>query len=275
MTAPLRRDCGRCRAVAAAFRCEVPDVSEPPLLHRRDDALLHLVFNRPAAANTFDGSLRDAYLAALAAAASSSDTAAVLLTGQGDRLFSGGIDLKNPEGLTPADLAIRRRATLLDMLRATLAFPKPLVVALNGRAIGGATLISLEADRIVAAPQATLVLPEIDLGMASFVAASIVEEAGGRAFAHDIVLSGREVTAAEAAHRGLATLAEPGRLLETAAAAARQLAAKPPAAFADLKRWFNARRLQALEAAVGEAERRQAAGPPDETSGVVERLFGR
>lgn len=247
-------------------------MSQTGILIERQGEVLLLTLDRPQAANTFHVELRDAFVDALTEAAADIETSAVILTG-GGRLFSGGIDLKNPEDLPPDQLAQRRRAILVDMLRATLAFPKPFVIALNGKAVGGAVLLSLVADRIVTVPDAVMKLPEIDLGMASFVAASVVEHAGGTPFSYDIVMSGREVTAEEAAARRLATIAAPKDLIAAATTVAENLAVKPKAAFADLKLWFNKRRLDALAEAVAMAERRGTGIPPDETTGVVDRFF--
>jgi enoyl-CoA hydratase/carnithine racemase len=129
----------------------------------------------------------------------------------------------------------------------------------NGHAIGLGCMLALLCDRLVAADQATFSLPEVDIGIPTFLGMVIVERAAGSAMARDLVLTGRRMACAEAMQRGLVAKVVPhASLASEAAAAARLLASKPKAAFALDKQWL----ARGLRAAFDEANARSAAVQP-------------
>ena len=209
------------------------------LTSERHDRVLWLAFDRPQAGNAVNPEVALAFADALAQAAADPHTAAVVLTGTGGRIFSAGIDVKNPHGLAHEALAASRRGAVERCLEAILAFDKPLVAAVNGFAIGLGFMLALLTDRLIAADSASFSLPEIDINIPTFLGISIVARAGGAALARDLVLSGRRMDATEARERALvATVVPMAELAATAQAAALALAAKPQAAFALDKQWL-------------------------------------
>jgi enoyl-CoA hydratase/carnithine racemase len=113
----------------------------------------------------------------------------------------------------------------------------------------------LLADDCVAVDTAQLSMPEIDLGIATFSGANILEVIGGRALALSLVHTGRRMSVHEASHRGLVrTVVERAKLHEAATTAATLLGSKNPHAFADNKRWMN----RSLKAALAEAREEHA-----------------
>ena len=131
-----------------------------------------LVLNRPDQLNAFDQALCAALTEALQAAATDDDVRVAVLTGAG-RAFSAGTDLVELAGNgdfrgTPADPD--RFERLIDVL---VSFPKPLVCAVNGIAVGiGATLLGL-ADLVVMADTARLQCPFTSLSLVPEAAASV------------------------------------------------------------------------------------------------------
>ena len=211
----------------------------PGLVSERHDRVLWLAFDRPHAGNAVNAEVAAAFAAALAQATRDAETSAVVLTGTGGRIFSAGIDVKNPLGLAHAALASSRRGAVERCIEAILEFDKPLVAAVNGFAIGLGFMLALLADRVIASEDAAFSLPEIDINIPTFLGISIVARAGGTALARDLVLSGRRMDAAEARERALVATVVPMKdLAATAQAAALALAAKPPAAFALDKQWL-------------------------------------
>jgi enoyl-CoA hydratase/carnithine racemase len=209
------------------------------LASERHDRVLWLAFDRPHAGNAVNAAVAEALASALSQAARDPATAAVVLTGTGGRIFSAGIDVKNPHGLAHAALAASRRGAVERCLEAILAFDKPLVAAVNGFAIGLGFMLALLTDRVIAVDSAAFSLPEIDINIPTFLGISIVARAGGAALARDLVLSGRRMDAAEARERALvATVVSLEDLAATAQAAAVALAAKPQAAYALDKQWL-------------------------------------
>ena len=203
------------------------------------DGVLWLAFDRPRASNAIDSALAQAFAAALADAARDSAVGAVIMTGAGDRVFSAGIDIKNPDDIDREALSARRRDTVGKCLGAIVDFEKPLVAAVNGPAIGLAWMLVLLADRVIASERASFSLPEIDIGIPTFLGISIVTHAAGAALARELVLSGRRMDVAEAKQRGLVAQIESAEEFSIAAqSAALALAAKPKAAYALNKRWL-------------------------------------
>jgi enoyl-CoA hydratase/carnithine racemase len=208
-----------------------------------------LTIDRPAAANAIDTSVSDAIVATLAKAAGEPEIAGVVLTATGERVFCAGIDLKNSDNLPPLRLAERRSASLDFVLCAILAFPKPLVVAVNGAAIGAGFMLALLADVAVAAETARFALPEIDHGMPTPIGLALIQDVAGGALATNLVLQGRSMTAAEAERHGLVTCVPAGDLQARATEIAHDLARKPALAFAQNKDWLQRRRRAAIAAA--------------------------
>ncbi len=250
------------------------DLLPAPLLVERSDALLRLTINRPAASNALSPAVIDGLVAALGRAMADDAVRAVILTGTGTRAFSGGADIKNPDNLDPERLRQQRRRCVRGYTGALLAFDKPLVVALNGIASGAGFMLALHADQIVAAEHAALVLPEIDIGLASFLAHTLVAIRLGDALANDLALTGRRLSAAEGLHHGLIAAVVPAdRLAEEAAARANTLGAKPRETFRRMKRWILERRRAAVDLAFGasdawEARDAQAAAARGEAPSV-------
>lgn len=201
--------------------------------------VLWLAFDRPRASNAVDATLAQAFAAALVQAAGDRAVAAVVMTGGGDKVFSAGIDVKNPDQLDHEALSAHRRNTVSACLAAIVDFEKPLLAAVNGPAIGLGCMLALLTDQVIAAEQAAFSLPEIEIGIPTFLGISILARAAGNALARDLVLSGRRMAAAEAQQRGLvAAVVAPGELTTAAQAAAETLAAKPATTFALNKRWL-------------------------------------
>lgn len=225
---------------------------------RADDGLarelrgrvLWLAFDRPRAANAVDGTLAQAFSAALVQAASDPAVAAVVISGGGDRVFSAGIDVKNPDQLDHEALSAYRRNAVSACLAAIVDFEKPLVAAVNGPAIGLGCMLALLTDQVLAAEKAAFSLPEIEIGIPTFLGISILARAAGNALARDLVLSGRRMAAAEAMQRGLVSaVVAPEELIAAAQAAAEALAAKPATTFALNKRWLTRGLREELAAA--------------------------
>jgi enoyl-CoA hydratase/carnithine racemase len=206
---------------------------------RLQSGVLWLALDRPRASNAIDAELSRAFAAALSNAARDDSVAAVVLTGSGDRVFTAGIDIKNPAGLDHKALSTSRRETVERCLAAILDFDKPLIAAVNGSAIGLGCMLALLCDRLIAVDQAWFSLPEIDIGIPTFLGISIVARAAGAGVARDLVLTGRRMGVEEAIRLGLAGAAVPrAELAGAAQSAAQALAAKPKAAFALDKQWL-------------------------------------
>ncbi|MGV1789622.1 3-hydroxyacyl-CoA dehydrogenase NAD-binding domain-containing protein [Rhizobium sp. A37_96] len=177
-----------------------------------DGILVVTIDNAPV--NALSADVRAGLMAAFGHAENDGNVAGVVLTGAGNS-FIGGADIKE-FGKPPVE------PFLPDVIARIEAFPKPVVAAINGAALGGGLEVALACHRRLAAPTAKLGLPEVKLG--------IVPGAGGTqrlprltgiAAAIDMIANGRIVSAAEALKLGIIDAAASGELIAEAVADAK------------------------------------------------------
>jgi enoyl-CoA hydratase len=162
-----------------------------------------------------------------------SDARAVILTGTGS-IFSAGVDLyRLVDG--GREYAERFVPALSRMLLDLFAFPKPLVVAVNGHAIAGGCIFTLGADyRLMAQGNGRIGIPELLVGV-PFPAAvvEVIRYAVPPQHIQSLMFTGRTVTADEALRLGLVDeVVEAATLPARATELATQLASLPSRAFA-------------------------------------------
>ncbi len=131
------------------------------LLETRDGAWTRLVINRPAARNALNTALLADLAATLTRLAADPDCRAVLIHGA-EGNFAAGADITEIATKTSAEAARDPRKAHWATIR---AFPKPLVAAIEGFALGGGLELALMADLMVVGPTARLGLPETNLGL--------------------------------------------------------------------------------------------------------------
>lgn len=158
---------------------------------------------------------------------------AVVLTGAG-RGFSSGADHKSAgaiphvAGLTRPSYGLRSMEILDDVILSMRRMHQPVIAAVNGAAIGGGLCLALAADIRVASTEAYFRAAGINNGLtASELGLSyLLPRAIGSSRAFDIMLTGRDVDAAEAERIGLVSRqVPPGDLLPTCYDMAERIAA--------------------------------------------------
>ena len=185
-------------------------------------------------------SLDDAMLSALAEALSADalgDARAVVLTGAGDRNFSGGVDLQARDGEALTD-AVRTGERLLGRAAAAVeGCPVPVIAALNGNAFGGALEIAMAADWRLAARGARFGMPPARLGWV-YAAEGIqrfVRVAGAPA-TRELFLTGRPIDAERARQIGIVNrVVDRLELVDLAVADALAVAENGPIAVAGMR----------------------------------------
>jgi enoyl-CoA hydratase/carnithine racemase len=161
----------------------------------------------------------------------------VVLTGQGDRAFCAGADLKERARMT-AEEVHGFHAAVRDGFIGIERAPQPFVAAVNGAALGGGLELALACDLRILAEGAEVGLPEVGLGIIPGAGGTVrLPRLVGVARAKDLILTGRRVGAAEALAMGLASrLAPPARLREEAVALAEAVARNAPISLRQAKR---------------------------------------
>jgi enoyl-CoA hydratase len=190
-------------------------------------------FNRRKAYNALSRSLLGDTAAALAEAAASEDVRAVVLTGD-DRAFSAGADIKEmPDGGIP----MWGQADRLRAWKAIERFPKPLIAAVDGFALGGGCELTTLCDIVIAGETAKFGLPEVKIGaFPGDGGTQRVPRIIGKSRAMWMMMTGNFIDAAKACDWGLATeVAEAGRTVDRALEIAREIAEMSPIAVAMIK----------------------------------------
>jgi len=203
---------------------------------------------------------------ALARVGADNDTWAVVLTGAG-RGFCSGLDLEDHgtppgcDGLPMSRIAIRAMEFMSNLVPAMRAIPQPIIAAVNGPAYGGGMCLMLGADLRLAAESARFCSAGITNGLTGteLGISWLLPRLVGAAHAWDVILTGREVDAAEAERIGMVSRVLPdGELLDAALALAERLCALSAHGIAMTKKvlWSNLE-TGSLEAAIDLENRNQ------------------
>jgi enoyl-CoA hydratase len=181
----------------------------------------------------------------------SKDLRAVVITGAGTA-FCSGADLVTRFETADGSNTDMFRPAFEDVLDAIVAFPSPVIAAINGPAIGAGMQLAVACDVRVAALGARMAIPGGRLGI-HLSARNIWRLAHlvGQGAARDFLLAGRMVDAQEAQHLGLVQYVEHDALA-SALALAGEIAAAAPLTIRGHKRALN---LVADEQWIGEAAR--------------------
>ena len=202
---------------------------EASLRVQRVGGMARLELNRPEAANAPDEAMAALLREACVEFARDDAVRVVLLTGAG-RAFC----VSTPEGppLSNTPEAPRERIASLRMASSVASLTQPVIVALNGDAVGQGLEIALAGDLRLAAETALLSMPQVTWGGLPWDGGTQrLARTVGRAWALDLLLTGRSVSAREALDMGLVHDAvPPNELLTRAQELAERLAAFGPIA---------------------------------------------
>jgi enoyl-CoA hydratase/carnithine racemase len=161
----------------------------------------------------------------------------VVVTGEGEKAFSAGADLKERARMDEGAVAGFHRAirAAFDGLE---ALPQPVIAAVNGVALGGGLELALACDLRIAAEAAELGLPEVGLGIIPGAGGTQrLPRAIGAARAKELILTARRVSAAEAQAIGLVGRVVPAAgLAEAALELAARVARNAPISLRQAKR---------------------------------------
>ncbi len=204
----------------------------------RDGATAILTITRPRALNALDRETTQDLGAAFDELSNDDSVRAIILTGSGGKAFSAGADIGELNALENGAAGFERSAEVHAIFHAMNAMSKPIIVAVNGYALGGGCELALAGDIIIASDNAQFGLPEVGLGIIpGYGGTQRLPRLIGRVRALDMILTGRRMTASEAFECGLVSKVVPlTDLLPAATDIARAIEAKAPLAVAMAKR---------------------------------------
>jgi enoyl-CoA hydratase/carnithine racemase len=198
--------------------------------------VLTLTLNRPEKKNALTREMYQALGDAIDGAASSKDIRCILIQAEGD-MFTAGNDLADFAAINRAEPAPPARSGGNPLLAALARAVKPIVAAVNGRAVGIGTTMLLHCDLVFVADNALLTTPFVNLALVPEAASSLTLPARiGHARAFSMFVLGEAVDAKKAVDWGIANASCPSADLRAKArAAADAIAARPASAVAATK----------------------------------------
>ncbi len=199
----------------------------------RNGQILEIVLDRPKA-NALDAPSSREMGRVFADFRDDPDLRVAILSGAGEKFFSGGWDLNavadGEEYLEDfGEGGFGGFPEMTDLL-------KPVICAVNGLAVGAGFEMLLRADFIIAAEHAQFMLPEVRIGIAPDVATFMLPKLVPRQKAFEILMTGRQFGAEELAALGIINKVVPGEhLMSEARALAGELCRAAPLSLAAIK----------------------------------------
>lgn len=179
-------------------------VHHEPLNEESTSQVRVLTLNRPEVRNALSPALLEALTQAVSDAKRDPEVRALVLTGSG-KAFCAGLDLSELKAISQRSSEENRAdserlATLLELL---YTFPKPVVAALNGHAVGGGAGLASVCDVIVMSEAAKLGYTETRIGFVPALVSIFLLRQIGEKRARELLLSARLIGAQEAQTLGL------------------------------------------------------------------------
>lgn len=196
------------------------------------DAIAHIVFNRPEKLNAFSDDMVSEFSNALRRFDGDPDALVAIVSGAG-RAFSSGADVRQRQQRTEEEFNRLGGpegwgAKAADLFTRSANW-KPVIAAVHGYAIGMGLGIALSADLIVAAEDAKFQITETPRGLSGVRYIELMRFRGGSSFGFQVSMTGRFFTAQEALQHSIVDqVVTTGTQVEAAFALAREIAKHPP-----------------------------------------------
>lgn len=165
------------------------------------DGIATLELNRPEVRNALNRELCQQLVETLEAWSERDDVRAVILCGAGDKAFAAGADIAELKERTHKQSFL---AWTQRMLQTVEDFPRPVIAAIDGYALGGGLELALACDLRVASAGAKVGLPEVSLGIFPSAGGTWrLPRLVGLGRAKELIFTGRILDAREANALGL------------------------------------------------------------------------
>lgn len=195
-----------------------------------EDRLAIITINRPPA-NALSSGLIKELSAALDEIETNRDIRVIVIHGEG-RFFSAGADIKEFTTIQSSENFSNLGRFGQDLFERIESFPKPIIAAIHGAALGGGLELSMACHIRLVSEKAKLGLPELQLGLIpGFAGTQRLPKYVGTARAAEMLFTSEPISGKEAVQYGLANHAYPEEeVFERALTLARKIAKKSPGA---------------------------------------------
>ena len=194
------------------------------------EGIATVTIDRPESRNAMNESVLMELRQCMARAKADEAVRVVVLTGEGEKAFCAGADLKGGGPTASGGIDTHHgRALLADLFLDMTELGKPTIARVNGHALAGGFGLALACDIVIAADNATFGTPEINVGLWPMMISAVLLRAMPPKVALELMMTGRRVEAEEAGRLGFVNRVVPARELDLAVTeVASQLAAKSP-----------------------------------------------
>jgi enoyl-CoA hydratase len=201
------------------------------LLTRKNDGIGWITVNRPDKLNALNVETIGELKVAFQECAVDPEVRAVIFTGAGEKAFIAGADIGEFIHLD-AEKGRHYARQGQELTRVIENFPKPVIAAINGYALGGGTEMALACHIRLASENAKLGQPEVKLGIIpGYGGTQRLARLVGKGLAMELILSGRMIDAKAAAEAGLINRVVPAAaILAEAEALAKEIIKNAPLA---------------------------------------------
>ena len=195
------------------------------------DGVLIVTIDRPRVLNALNAQTMDEIDSVFRSARTDDSVKAVILTGAGEKAFVAGADINELAQKTPItgkETSERGQEILSNIER----FPKPVIAAINGFALGGGCELALACHIRIASDKAQIGLPEVTLGIIpGYGGTQRMARLLGKGKALELICTGDRINAADAEKIGLVNRVVPAdQLISTCEEMARKIASRGPLA---------------------------------------------
>lgn len=174
------------------------------LLTSIEKETLTITINRPAQLNALNISTLDEIHRLLSIAQKQEHIRGIIITGSGDKAFAAGADIKEFAHYTPEQGRKMASEMQMNVFNLMQDYPKPIIAAINGYALGGGLELALAAHIRISVPQAKLGLPEVSLGLIpGYGGTQRLTQLIGRGRALELILTAQLIDAKTALEYGM------------------------------------------------------------------------
>lgn len=200
-----------------------------------------ITFNRPSVLNALRTQLLAELSQALDELEANETVRAIVITGAGEKAFAAGADIGELNALAGAGAGADKARTGQALTRKIERLNKPVIMAINGFALGGGCEIAMAGDIRIASENAKFGQPEVNLGLIpGYGGSQRLRQLAGKGIAMHLCLTGEVIDAQEALRIGMVTcVVPPDELMSAAKDLAKLIASKAPLAVAACKRAIN------------------------------------
>lgn len=174
----------------------------PSLQLSQEDLILTILLDRPKALNALNHEIIQGLHEVIDRAAEDDEVRGIIITGSGEKAFAAGADIKE---FSFEKGGIRELSKFgHDLFLRIERYPKPIIAAINGFALGGGCELAMSCHLRIAGKHAKFGQPEINLGIIpGYGGTQRLPQLVGKAKALELLLSGDMIDAAEALRIGL------------------------------------------------------------------------